>query len=133
MRPVRDCSERPSAETTPAVTVASKPSGLPMAMAIWPRLSFELSPSRAAGSVTFSSTRSSARSVSGSSPSTRACNSRPSSVVSATAARALHDVAVGQRQAVGRDDDARAGAGALAVAANVDAHDAGADADRRRR
>jgi len=29
-----DCSERPSAETTPAVTVASKPSGLPIAMAI---------------------------------------------------------------------------------------------------
>ena len=46
IRPVRDCSERPSAETTPAVTVASKPSGLPMAIAIWPRLSFALSPSR---------------------------------------------------------------------------------------
>ena len=72
IRPVRDCSERPSAETTPAVTVASKPSGLPMAMAIWPRLSFELSPSFAAGSETSASTLSSARSVSGSSPSTRA-------------------------------------------------------------
>ena len=55
-------SERPSAETTPAVTVASKPSGLPMAMAIWPRLSLALSPSCAAGSVTPASTRSSARS-----------------------------------------------------------------------
>ena len=84
IRPVRDCSERPSAETTPAVTVASKPSGLPIAMAIWPRRNFELSPSVAAGSATSSSTRSSARSVSGSSPSTRACNSRPSSVVSTT-------------------------------------------------
>ena len=84
IRPVRDCSERPSAETTPVVTVASKPSGLPMAMAIWPRLSFALSPSFAAGSETSASTLKSARSVSGSSPSTRAWSSRPSSVVRLT-------------------------------------------------
>ena len=38
-RPLRDASERPSAETTPAVTVELKPSGLPIATAIWPRLS----------------------------------------------------------------------------------------------
>jgi hypothetical protein len=33
-RPVEARMERPSAETTPVVTVHSKPSGLPMAMAI---------------------------------------------------------------------------------------------------
>ena len=55
-----------------------------MAIAIWPRRSFELSPSLAVGSDTSASTRSRARSVSGSSPSTRAWSSRPSSVVSAT-------------------------------------------------
>ncbi len=84
IRPVRDCSERPSADTTPVVTVASKPSGLPIAIAICPRRSFEELPSLAAGSVTSASTRTSARSVSGSSPSTRAVRRRPSSVVSST-------------------------------------------------
>ena len=42
--------------------------------------------------------------------------------------RALHDMAVGQREAVGRDDHAGAGAAALAGAADVDPHDARADA-----
>ena len=37
-RPVLVRSERPSALTTPAVTVQSKPNGLPIAMAIWPTL-----------------------------------------------------------------------------------------------
>ncbi len=39
MRPVVARSVRPSADTTPAVTVDSKPSGLPMAIASWPRRS----------------------------------------------------------------------------------------------
>ena len=39
---------RPSAETTPAVTVASKPSGAPIAIASWPCLSRALSPMRTA-------------------------------------------------------------------------------------
>ncbi len=39
IRPVRARSERPSAEMTPAVTVHSKPSGLPMAATSWPRRS----------------------------------------------------------------------------------------------
>ena len=38
-RPERARSERPSAETTPAVTVDSKPSGLPIATTSWPRRS----------------------------------------------------------------------------------------------
>ena len=53
-RPLRERSERPSAETTPVVTVDSKPSGLPMAITSWPRLSRLESPSGAAGSVTAS-------------------------------------------------------------------------------
>ena len=35
-RPSRVASERPSALTTPAVTVPAKPSGLPMATTSWP-------------------------------------------------------------------------------------------------
>ena len=45
-RPLLDRSERPSAETTPAVTVAWNPSGLPMAMTSLPR--FEASRNRRA-------------------------------------------------------------------------------------
>ena len=67
-----DRSERPSAETTPVVTVDSKPSGLPMAITNWPRLRLLELPSGAAGRVTGWSTRISARSVSGSSPTSRA-------------------------------------------------------------
>jgi hypothetical protein len=87
-RPLRERSERPSAETTPVVTVDSKPSGLPMAITSWPRFSRLESPSVAAGSVTASSTRNSARSVSGSSPTSRARKSWPSAVVTAMRAAA---------------------------------------------
>ena len=64
----------------PAVTVCSKPSGLPIAIAISPRLS---SAERPIGSGVspprdMPSMCSSARSVSGSSPTQRASNSRPS-------------------------------------------------------
>ncbi|MGY4291276.1 hypothetical protein ACVWXO_010542 [Bradyrhizobium sp. LM2.7] len=37
VRPLTERIERPSAETTPAVTVDSKPSGLPIAITSWPR------------------------------------------------------------------------------------------------
>ena len=37
VRPLIERIERPSAETTPAVTVDSKPSGLPIATTSWPR------------------------------------------------------------------------------------------------
>ena len=124
---VRDCSVRPSAETTPVVTVASKPSGLPIAMAICPRFSFDELPSFAAGRATLELMRNNARSVSGSSPSTLAERRRPSSVSDLDAFSALNDVRVGQRQAVGRDDDAGARAAPGAVA-HVDAHDARTDA-----
>ena len=47
-RPVRERKLRPSAETTPVVTVDSKPSGLPMAITSWPRFKRLESPSGAA-------------------------------------------------------------------------------------
>src|ERR1700709_990653 len=37
VRPLTDRIERPSAETTPEVTVDSKPKGVPMATTNWPR------------------------------------------------------------------------------------------------
>ncbi len=37
VRPLTERIERPSADTTPAVTVDSKPSGLPIATTSWPR------------------------------------------------------------------------------------------------
>src|SRR5215471_5682258 len=48
-RPERARSDRPSAETTPVVTVDSNPSGLPMAITSWPRLSSLELPSAAGG------------------------------------------------------------------------------------
>ena len=101
-----------------------------MAMTSWPRLSSLELPSGAAGSVTGASTRTSARSVSGSSPTTRATRLRPSTVVTLTRAAPSDDVAVGQHQPVGRHDDTRPGAAVAAVAAGLDVepHHGGADA-----
>ena len=83
-RPVLERSDRPSADTTPAVTVDSKPSGLPIATTSWPRRSPLELPSRAAGRETSSMMRSKARSVCGSSPSTRALTVRVSASASRT-------------------------------------------------
>ena len=44
--PERAGSERPSALTTPAVTLPASPSGLPMATTSWPTRSADASPSR---------------------------------------------------------------------------------------
>ena len=88
-RPVRERKLRPSAETTPVVTVDSKPSGLPMAITNWPRFNRLESPSGAAGKVTGSTMRISARSVSGSSPTSRAVRCWPSGVVTSMRAEEL--------------------------------------------
>ena len=121
-RPLRDRSDRPSAETTPAVTVDSKPSGLPIATTRCPRFSvFEL-PSVAAGVPRGSAARSSARSMSGSSPSTSACVSPPSANFEPHAPRAADHMAVGQHQAVAGDDDAGAGPAAAVALGGLDAH-----------
>ena len=47
VRPLTERIERPSADTTPAVTVDSKPSGLPIATTSWPRRSVLELPSEA--------------------------------------------------------------------------------------
>src|SRR5262249_5051887 len=63
-------SDRPSALTTPAVTDPASPSGLPTATTSWPTLSVSASPS-SAGSGVGPLARSTARSDSGSAPTTR--------------------------------------------------------------
>src|SRR5215831_8995616 len=77
-RPLEARSDRPSADTTPEVTVNSKPSGLPMATTNWPRRSCFESPSTADASRRAEVTRRSARSVSRSSPINRASRLWPS-------------------------------------------------------
>ena len=76
-RPPCARSDRPSALTTPAVTEHSKPRGLPMATTSWPGRSVRESPRRTAGR-SGAWRRITARSVSGSSPASRAGRERPS-------------------------------------------------------
>ena len=75
--PERVGNERPSAETTPAVTDPAKPFGLPIATTSWPTWSRSASPSSAA-TTPLGSVRSTARSESGSAPTTSTVSSRPS-------------------------------------------------------
>ena len=84
-RPASERSVRPRALTTPAVTVYWNPYGLPMAITSWPTRIAEESPS---GAATRSSPemRTTARSVSGSAPTRRASNCRPSARVAVTVA-----------------------------------------------
>ena len=63
-------SDRPRALTTPAVTVPASPSGLPTATTSWPTTRWSASPSSAGGGVG-PDARSTARSDSGSAPTTR--------------------------------------------------------------
>ncbi len=80
MRPARReraGSERPRPETTPAVTDPPSPFGFPIATTSWPTRSDSASPS-VAGASAAPSTRSTARSESGSRPTTSKRSSRPS-------------------------------------------------------
>ena len=88
--PARVGSERPSAETTPAVTEPEKPCGLPIATTSWPTRSVAASPSSAGGRPS-PSARSTARSDSGSVPITRAPTSRPSVNAARIAGRPRRD------------------------------------------
>ena len=128
-----DCvrSERPSALTTPAVTVQSKPNGLPTATAIWPTRSADESPN-ATGVRSGACSRTTARSVSGSSPTRWPGSLRPSSSVTRDALGAADDVAVGQHVAVGREHEARTAADRL-VRARAGGPDAAAPSRPRRR
>ena len=77
-RPLRERKDRPVALTTPAVTVCSKPSGLPMAIASCPGLMVFESCSSSDGAEKCPSVRITAISVSGSSPTMRAAARWPS-------------------------------------------------------
>ena len=79
-RPARAGSERPSPDTTPAVTEPANPFGLPIATTSWPGRSDSASP-RVAGTRSEASARSSARSDSGSVPTISKLKSRPSTNV----------------------------------------------------
>ena len=70
-------SERPRAETTPAVTEPAKPFGLPIATTSCPTRRLSASPS-VAGTRSRLSARSTARSENGSAPTTEKRSSRPS-------------------------------------------------------
>ena len=74
---VRVGSERPSAETTPAVTDPPNPCGFPIATTSWPTRRRSASPSWA-GTRSRASARRTARSESGSEPTTSNSHSRPS-------------------------------------------------------
>ena len=75
--PDRVGNERPSADTTPAVTDPVKPCGFPIATTSWPTRRASASPS-SAGTRSRASTRKTARSESGSLPTTSKSSSRPS-------------------------------------------------------
>ena len=69
---------RPSAETMPMVTVWPTPKGLPIASTTSPTARLSAAGKVIAGSTSAPSMRSTARSVSGSRPTRRAANLRPS-------------------------------------------------------
>ena len=126
-RPERERSDRPSAETTPAVTVHSSPNGLPSAIASCPGRIERASP-KTAGIRSLPAMRNTARSVSGSSPATDAAEAAAVEQRDLDLVGAVHDVRVGEDEAVGGGDEAGAAAGAAAAAADVDADDRGAGA-----
>ena len=112
IRPVVARSERPSAEITPAVTVNSKPSGLPIAIAIWPRRNvFEL-PSGANARLRARVGAQQREVGVGIDAEQPRLGGAAFGVGQADLARAVDDVGVGQHQPVGRDHDAGAGAAA---------------------
>ena len=103
-------SDRPSAETTPAVTDPVKPSGLPIATTSCPTRRSPASPSSAAGRSP-SAVRITARSESGSEPTTSASKLAPVRERCPDAgAGAVDHVGRGQQVAVGGDHDAGAAA-----------------------
>ena len=109
-RPVRARIERPRPLTMPAVTVCRKPYGLPIAIAICPTRKparvAEPAPVRDPGAATLST----ARSESGSSPTTSAPAAAPVGKRHLDRRRAAGDVAVRDEVAVRRDQEAGAGA-----------------------
>ena len=125
-RPSCERMLRPSALTTPVETVESKPSGLPMAITSWPTRRASESPSVQIGR-SRAARRTSARSVAGSSPISSASSRSPSFVVAVSLLRPCDHVAVGERVAVGSDDEAGALAALALIARRHDADGGAAD------
>ena len=128
VRPVLARIERPSADTTPAVTVDSKPSGLPIATTSCPRRSCLESPRTAVGRSRAALALMSAISVSGILADQLRVGCPPFGIGEPDVAEAVDHVAVGDDQPVRGNDEARAEA-ALSGAAlpRVDPHDGGPD------
>src|SRR6185437_11749199 len=126
-RPLRARKERPSAEMTPAVTVDSKPSGLPIATTSWPRLSALESPKRACARSRAEPAQQRQIGIGVLAEAPR-LHDAAFGVEQAHVLGAVHHVAVGQHQPVRRDDDAGAEpAGASIGAARFHAHHRRAD------
>ena len=110
-RPLRVGSARPSALTTPAVTEPARPSGLPTATTSCPTTSWSASPSRTGGGRSPGrSARSTARSESGSVPTTVTGVWVPSTKSARPGAGLADHVGVGHEHPVGVDDHGRAAA-----------------------
>lgn len=105
--PLSDGTARPRAESTPEVTVRERPNGLPIATTVSPIRRSALRPSGCAGRPLPATLRT-ARSESRSEPTTSASSSRPSNRVIEIFEAPLDDVGVGDHQAGGVDDQARA-------------------------
>ena len=99
--------DRPRALTTPAVTEPARPSGLPTATTSWPTTSSSASPSSAGGGVV-PDARSTARSDSGSAPTTPERGRGAVRERGGAGRGAAHHVRVGEQEAVPGEDDARA-------------------------
>ena len=97
---------RPRALITPAVTVESKPNGLPIATTSWPTRRPADSPSCACGNPEASACTT-ATSVHGSAPTTRPETSRPSFKRTRTRLEPSHHVMVREQKAVGREQEPR--------------------------
>ena len=112
-RPDRARSERPSALTTPAVTECWKPYGLPIAIATCPTRTARESPSVAQGSdgpLEASMRIDREVGVGIVSDDIRRASIGRRAATTVSRPRALDDVAVGEDQAVGREEDAGAAA-----------------------
>ena len=126
-RPERS-ARRSSALTTPAVTVCWKPSGLPMAITGCPTVSRRELPR--ATDVTPLPPRITARSVSGSSPTSSAGKRSPLGGDDELRG-AMHDMTVGEKESIRSKDKTRAGAAAPALLPHLNVNHRGPDALHR--
>ena len=119
-RPLRERIERPSAETTPAVTVDSNPSGFPIATTRWPRRSLRIPQPRCVRIARQLAAQQREIGI-GIVADHLGVARVPLRQHEPHTPRAADDVAVGQHEPVTRDDHARSHAAAT-IAYRIDAH-----------